>query len=322
MNAGSFFKDKRVLITGGTGFVGTNLSIYLKSIGCHVRIVSRGLTEKKCNFDFEQIKGDLSNLDDCKKVVKDIDYVFHLAASGFTSISNPSLAARTFNDNLLMNGNILRESLRAKVKSFLFASSGSVYPPNLDLLEEERAWDGNPHPSEWYFAWTKRMGELQCKSLYDEFGFPISICRIGAVYGPYDNFDPITARVVPALIRRVVSNENPLKVWGSGKAIRSFIYVNDVVECLCDSLESYAVADPLNVASPISTTIKELVLTITEVSNYKGQVDFDTSKPEGNPLKVMSHKKAFEKIAFQAKTSLKEGLAKTIQWYQSNEHAK
>lgn len=308
----------RVLVTGGTGFVGTNLCIYLQSIGCDVIIASRGIRKSYLSSNFEIIHGNLSNTEDCKKAVKDVDYIFHLAASGFTSITDTKLAARTFNDNILMNGNILKAALNSGVKKFLFASSGSIYPPHLSLLEEEKAWDGNPHSAEWYFAWTKRLGELQCKSLYDEFKFPIAICRIGAVYGPFDNFDPSTARVVPALIGRTVKGKDPLIVWGSGKAIRSFVYIDDVIRGLCETLDNYAVSDALNIAVSSSSSIKNVVTTIIKICKYKGKIVFDASKPGGNPYKVMSHKKALEKISFLAKVSLEEGMQKTIKWYNEN----
>jgi GDP-L-fucose synthase len=314
----TFYNGANILVTGGSGFVGTNLALYLKSLGAHVKIASRGQKKNYLSSELTIMTGDTTDFEFCKQIVKDIDFVFHLAAEGFTSISNPKLAAKTFNDNILMNANVLRASFQSGVKRFLFASSGSVYPPNNNLLEEEEAWNGNPHQAEWYFAWTKRLGELQCKAIFESEGFPTAICRIGAVYGPYDNFDPTTARVIPALIYRVTSRENPLVIWGSGNAIRNFIYVEDVVRGLCQTLENYVIADPLNITSPTATKIKELVEIIADIANYKGELFFDASKPEGNPYKIMSHKKTLEKINFLAEVSPREGLIDTIEWYRNN----
>jgi GDP-L-fucose synthase len=307
-----------VLITGGSGLIGTNLALYLESLGAHVRIASRGQRKNYLPSNYTTMTGDLTNFEFCKKIVKEIDFVFHLAVEGFTSISNPKLTAKVFNNNILLNANIIKASFQSDVKRFLFASSGTIYGPNNNLLEEENAWNGNPHQLEWYFAWTKRLGELQCKAIFESEGFPTAICRIGNAYGSYDNFDLSTATVIPKLIRKAISGEDPLVIWGSGRAVRNFVYVDDVIRGLCETLEKYAVSDPLNITSPIQTTIKELVETIADLANYRGKIFFDKTKPEGNIFKIMSHKKTLEKINFIAKISLSEGIKKTLDWYVKN----
>jgi len=318
------FNDKNILVTGGRGFIGSNLVHYLCGSAAKVRIVSRnkprgnkGDNNSCVNF----VYGDLTRIDDCQNAVKDIDYVFHLASSGGGLIYNMKHPAETFTPNILMNTNMLEASKNGGVERYLFCSSSSVYPPDLDLLEEDKAWQANPHESDSFFSWSKRMGELQALAYKEEYGMKIAIARLGNPYGPRDNFDPDSAHVIPALIVRAVSKDNPFVVWGSGEGVRSFVHVKDVVEALALIIDRYAVCDPVNVASGESVRIKDVVQLILEITDYHGDLEFDTSKKEGHLFKVMSIEKLIQRVGYTPKINLREGLKDTIEWYMQHKYA-
>jgi GDP-L-fucose synthase len=312
------YSGKKVLITGGTGFIGRNLVEHLLNLGAAVRIISRGYKKSNILSEVEVMQGDLSDLTVCRKAAKDMDFVFHLAAAGGGLLYNMKHPAGTFTPNVLMNTNMLEAARLENVKRYLFPSSSSVYPPHLEILEEEKAWEGNPHGSDSFFAWSKRMGELQAEAYAKEYGMKIAIVRLGNPYGPHDNFDPETAHVIPSLIHRAVNKVNPFVVWGAGEAVRSFVHVKDVVNAMTTVLERYGICDPVNVASGEAVKIKDVVKIVIELTNYNGELKFDTSKPEGHPLKVMSIKKLQEKVGYEPKIALEEGLKDTVDWYVMN----
>ena len=310
------YSGKKVLVTGGTGFIGSNLVEHLVKLGAKVRVISRGTKRNKLpESGVETIEGDLTQLDTCRNAAKGMDYVFHLAAAGGGLIYNMNHPAGTLTPNLLINTYMLEAARLENVDRYLFTSSSSVYPPDLDKLVEEKAWDGNPHGSDSFFAWSKRMGELQAQAYAEEYDMSIALVRLGNPYGPRDNFDLETSHVIPALINKAMHKVNPLVVLGTGEAIRSFVHVRDVVSAMTQVLEVYSDCDPVNIASG-SVKIKELVKIILELTNYKGKLEFDTSKPEGHPLKVMDTKKLEDKVGYKPKINLYEGIKDTIDWYQ------
>jgi GDP-L-fucose synthase len=310
-----FFSGKNVLVTGGTGFIGSNLVDFLFDLGANVRVIARGNRKGIWNKTPEIMCGNLQEREFCNKAVKGIDYVFHLASEGFTSISNPSDSARNFTPNILINSNLLLSSKENGIKRFQFASSLNVYDSGLDILSDEKPWSNEPHPAQKYFAWTKRIGELQLRALHELGDFKGSIVRIGAAYGPRDNFDPLTARVIPSLIVKAHDANEKFVVWGTGNAQRSFVFVTDVVKAMCMCMEKYSEADPINIGSKESTSIKDLVMLIIQLSNSPKVPFFDNTKPEGIPKIVITTYKAKTKIDWEAETSLDEGLGNTISWY-------
>lgn len=311
------YSNKRVLVTGGTGFIGSNLVSHLVEIGAKVKVIARGYKKDDAiiSTGAEITHGDLTDFDACRNAAKGMDFVFHLAAAGRGLIYNMKHPAETFTPNILMNTNMLEAARIENVDRYLFCSSSSVYPENIDVLEEERAWEGNPHYSDSFFAWSKRMGELQAEAYSKEYGMTIAIVRLGNPYGPGDNFDPETSHVIPALIYKAVAKVNPFIVWGTGEGIRSFVHVNDVVRAIVQVLEKYAKCDPVNIASGESVKIKEIVKIILELTHYNEELKFDTSKPEGHLLKVMSVKKLVEKVGYKPAITLREGINDTINWY-------
>ncbi len=306
-------KGRRILVTGAFGFIGGHLVRTLVEGGAHVRAVSR---YPKRAEDFEVVTGDLTHPETCERAVAGIDDTFHLAAFGWGLGENQKHAAQLLTQNVLMSTSLLEAARRAGVQRYLYTSSSSVYPGHAEILDESLPWDAPPHGSEQTFGWAKRLGEIQARAYFEEYRMKIAIVRPSNPYGPADDFDASRAHVIPSLIAKVASGQSPLPIWGTGQVIRSFIYVADVVGGMIIALQRGADADPINLASPETTTIHELARLILEISGCSQvPLQFDPSKPEGHPRKVPSTHKAEVKIGFRATTSLREGLEKTIRWY-------
>jgi GDP-L-fucose synthase len=308
------FKDRTVLVTGGTGMIGVQLVRLLLSQGARVRVAS---LDQPAHIEpgVEFRRGNLTNGWFCRQVVQGVDYVFHLAGiKGSVGIGR-SRAATFFVPHLLMNTLMMEAARQAGVERYLFTSSIAVYPP-ADRFLEDRAWDGSPHPSDKYAAWAKRMGELQAEAYRSEYGWDrVAIVRPANVYGPYDNFDIGSAMVVPALIRRVVEGENPLTVWGDGSAVRDFVFSRDVAEGMLLAIQFGADGVPINLGSGTGVSIRELVSLILECVTNPPRVVWDDSKPGGEPVRLMDVNRAQEKLGFRATTSLREGIRQTVDWY-------
>ena len=314
-----FFKNKHVLVTGGTGFIGSNLIYTLKQHGAKIRIASSGMRQIDWELEYDEFcKGNLINLNFCKEIVKDIDCVFHVAAQGFTSISDPNQSKYDFNTNMLINANMFNACRDGDPQYFQFVSSVNVCDAGSSILSDEIPWKSHPHDAQKYFAWTKRMGELQLQSIHELGFFKGSIVRIGAAYGPKDNFELKTARVIPSIISKIHDNSDALQVWGSGNALRSFVYIDDVVESMLLCMEKYSTSDPLNIGSSQSTSISDLVTIIHNLCKSSKKIIFDTSKPEGIPKITITTDKTKSKIGWSSKISLENGLSKTIEWYKKN----
>lgn len=312
------YKNKNVLVTGATGLIGSHIVSGLLKKDANIRIT----IHEKANFfgsSVETITGDLKNYDFCEKAVTGMDYVFHLAAEGFTAIANPENSAKSFTPNILINSNIFLACKNSNVSHILFASSLNVYDADLNVLSDEQPWLSHPHNSQKFFGWTKRIAEMQAQTYHELNEFKVSIVRIGAVYGPKDNFNLENARVVPSLISKANHPKNDLVVWGSGNAQRSFVFVEDAVDAITRCMEEYSEADPVNIGSSRFTSIKELVTLIVKISNSAHIPKFDISKPEGILKTIITTEKAKSKIGWESQTSLEEGLKKTIEWYQKFE---
>lgn len=310
------FTGRNILVTGGTGMLGMALIELLLQRHANLRVASlddpRHLPE-----EVEFIRLDLTKWDSCQMACEGMDYVFHLAGiKGGVGIGL-SKAANFLEVNCLMNINMLKAARQCQVKRYLFTSSIGVYP-DAELFREDEVWDKPPHPSDWFGAWAKRMGELQCEAYMEQYNYKTCIVRPATIYGPYDNFDPLTAMVIPALVNRVCSGEDPLVVWGDGSQIRDFIYSKDCANGMILALEKGEGCGPINLGSNVGVSIRELVEAIFENTPYAPEVEWDTSKPVGNKVRLMETTKARETLGFQPKYSLHEGIKETIQWHLEN----
>ena len=311
------YKGKKVLVTGGTGMIGTELVRLLLEKGAHVRVASLD-DPSRASKDVEFMRGNLMEWEFCKQVTRGMDYVFHLAGiKGSVGIGRAK-AASFFVPHLLMNTLMMEASRQAPVERYLYTSSIAVYHPS-EVFVEDKAWDGPPHPTDKYAAWAKRMGELQAEAYKIEYDWDkIAIVRPANVYGPYDNFDPKTAMVVPALISRVASGENPLVVWGDGSPVRDFIYARDCAEGMVLALEKGANCTPINLGSGVGTSIRELVEAILDCFDTPPEVIWDASKPSGQSIRMMDITRAKEMVGFNPLTTLQQGIKETVDWYMAN----
>ncbi|MFH1351956.1 MAG: NAD-dependent epimerase/dehydratase family protein [bacterium] len=315
-----YFKGKKVLVTGGTGLIGIPLVKKLVRKGAQVRVVS--LDEGfPFEHDVEFIKGDLRDKDVCADVVRDIQIVFHLAGIK-GSIGVAKTKASTFLiGNILIDIQIMEAARKAAVENFLYVSSICVYPP-ARVFKEKNAWTGLPHPSDRFGGIAKMVGEMQLEAYKLQYGLKnLFVVRPTNTYGPYDNFNPESSLVIPALIYRVLKGENPLKIWGDGSAVRDFLYSEDAADFLILMVEKQ-VREPLNLGTGEPVSIKKLAETIAgnahELTGKEVKIKWDTAKPAGEKYRVTSIEKARELLRWSPKTDIEEGIHKTMKWYKEN----
>ena len=316
----SYFKNKKILVTGGTGMVGVALTKKLLNQEAIVTIAS---LDNKNPFEGQNVnfkRTDLRNYENCVEVCKNQDFIFHLAGikgSPTVALKQP---ASFFVPTILFNTCLLEAAFRSGAEHILYTSSVGVYSP-ADVFFEDSVWSTFPSENDKFAGWAKRMGELQLESYKVQYGFSnFSIVRPANVYGPYDNFDVNNAMVVPSLIRRALEEKtDQIDVWGDGSAIRDFIYSEDVANGMLYAVEK-KISEPLNLGSGTGVLIKDLIETIIKhVPNKKLSIKWDTSKPTGDKIRVMDMTRA-NKNGFRCSVSLEEGLKKTINWFLDNKN--
>ena len=314
----NFYKNKKVLVTGGTGLIGKPLVDMLIGKGAKVRVVSLD-DASRAHPEAEFKRLDLTKYDNCLEACKDNDYVFHLAGIKGSPKMTQEKPASFFVPTILFNTNMMEAASQTGVKRYLFTSTVGVYSPT-EIFHEDDVWKTFPSENDKFAGWAKRMGELQAQAYAIEDNWDkIAIVRPANVYGPYDNFDPENAMVIPSLIKRGLDGENPFSVWGDGSPIRDFIYSEDVARGMLRALEFCPGAEkPINLGSGTGHSIKNLVKMITNNLNPKPKIVWDTSKPSGDKKRLMDISRAKSLIGWEPKVSLDEGIEKTIDWYQKN----
>ncbi|MBC8393189.1 MAG: NAD-dependent epimerase/dehydratase family protein [Deltaproteobacteria bacterium] len=314
-----YLKGKRVLVTGGTGLIGIPLVRKLDKIGADVRIVS--LDDESPFEVIEFVKGDICNKDICEKVLQDIQVVFHLAGIK-GSIGVAQKKASTFLvKNIMMNMHIMEAARKSQIERFLYASSICVYPP-AQVFEEKNAFSGLPHPSDKFGGMAKLIGEMQIEAYKLQYNLEnFMTVRPANTYGPHDNFNPVSALIIPALIYRLFEGENPLTVWGDGSAVRDFVYADDVADFMIQMVEQNETI-PLNVGSGEPTAIKFVAETVVKhaekVLGNKIDIKWDTTKPTGEKYRVTSIEKAKSILGWTPEISLDAGIERTVRWYGEN----
>jgi len=272
----------------------------------------------------EYVKADLTIMDDCKRVVEGMDFVFMCAAntSGAAVIAATPLVHVT--PNVVMNAQMLEAAYFAKVKKFLFISSSAAYPPTGGRpVREDELFEGEPYESYYCAGWMKRYSEILCKIYAQKIKHPMAavVIRPSNVYGPYDDFDFRTSHMMAALIRRVVERHKPLEVWGTGDDVKDLIYVDDFLDGLLLAFEHASDYLAVNIATGQGYSVKQVLQTILEVDGYTdADVQFDPSKPTMIPIRLIDTSYVRERLGFQAKTSLQEGVRKTITWYRQSRY--
>ena len=305
-------------MTGGTGLYGRNLVPRLLALGAEVRTTSRTPPSRPLASS-EHLLGDFTERSFADVATHGIDAVFHLAGRRGSIGLQTAKAATMLGENALICLNSLAAAQRAQVKAFVYVSTVTVYPP-MPVYREDLAWSGNPHPGDQYAAWAKRIAEKYIEALAIEHGFSdVAIVRPVNTFGPFDDFDPKTALVVPALISRAERRESPFVVWGDGSAIRDFLYVDDAVRGLLLAYERGLGRGAINLGTGTGHSIRTVVESVLAATGHPGPVVWDTSKPAGEPSKVADVTRSRELLGFTAQIPLVEGIARTVGWYRSQQ---
>lgn len=317
-------KIKNILVTGGSGFIGTNLLSNLSNSG-EFKLYSNNYS----NINFKKISGvnyiqsNLENLDDCRKICKNMDIVIMCAANSSGAAVMEKTPLAHLSPNIRMNINMAEAAYEAGVQKFIFISSNTVYPQVDFSVKEE---DASFIFFEKYFVvgWMKRFSEviMEIYSKKIKLNKMVTIVvRPGNLYGPHDKFDPEKSKVIPSLIRKVVERQNPVPVWGDGNDLKDFLYIDDFINALVEIINKVDEYIVLNVASGNGVTIKQIlniILKIEKAENLK--INYDTTMPTMIPKRLIDITKAKKYLNFNPKISLEEGLSRTISWYKSNDN--
>jgi|TARA_B100002003_G_C14153379_1_gene554982 GDP-L-fucose synthase len=312
------FASKNVLVTGGTGLIGRQVVNILEPSGVNIRVVS--LDKLKTNEQIEHIFGDLTDFNLCKEVCKDMDYVFHIAGIGASVKVAKEKIASHFVSMLMMNTNVLEASRVNNVEKVVYTSSVGAYEHAEIFRESEYKLDSMPMD---FAGWAKRMAEEQIYAYKVEYGLEnYSVVRPSNVYGPGDNFNPISSLVIPSLMYRIYNKEDPVIVWGDGSAIRDFAYSKDVAEGIIQALYYGTRSGFVNLGSGRPCTIRDLVETLRHFIDFN--YVFDASKVTGVSKRIMDISLAKEMIHYDPLTEIEDGLKETWEWFTSHpdEHNK
>lgn len=298
------------MVTGGAGFLGRHVVKILKERGCEDVIIPLKETHDLRNGD--AIRSLLSN--------SKPDIVIHLAASVGGIGANQEHPAEYFYDNIMMGVQLMHEAYLAGVEKFVALGTICAYPKFTPVpFKEEDLWNGYPEETNAPYGLAKKMLLVQSQAYRAQYGFNSIFLLPVNLYGPGDNFDPHSSHVIPALIRKIAEAQKEGKdhivCWGDGSPTREFLYVEDCAEAILLATEKYNESEPVNIGSGFEISIKELVEKIAMLMDFKGRIEWDTSKPNGQPRRVLDTSQAFNKFKFRAQKKFEEGLRDTIEWY-------
>ena len=312
----TFFKDRRIVVTGGAGFLGGYVTEGLKKSGCgNILIPMIG--------DY-----DLVDINDINRMYDDMtpDIVIHLAAVVGGIGANREHPGEFFYKNLMMGVQLIEQGRLRNIEKFVAIGTVCAYPKFTPVpFKEEDIWNGYPEETNAPYGLAKKMLLVQSQSYRAEYGFNSIFLLPVNLYGPGDNFNPASSHVIPALIRKCIdaieSGADHIDCWGTGSASREFIYAADAAEGILLATEHYNGSEPVNIGAGFEITIRDLTGKIVELTGFTGEIHWDTSKPDGQPRRRLDVSKAKKYFGFEAKTGFDEGLKATIDWYRKNKPA-
>lgn len=304
-----FFENKRVVVTGGNGFLGKNVVRTLQARGATVLIA-------------DQDRYDLRRLEDIRRALVENrpHIVIHLAARVGGIGANLAHPGEFFYDNLMMSVPLLHESWQSGVEKFVALGTICCYPKFTPVpFREDDLWNGYPEETNAPYGLAKKMLLVQSQAYRQQYGFNSVFLMPVNLYGPGDNFDPANSHVIPALIKKCVDAKNAgddhIVVWGDGTPTREFLYVADAAEGIVLAAERYNESEPVNLGSAFEISIKELAELIVRLTGFPGKLIWDPTKPNGQPRRKLDTRRAKEKFGFESRVPFEEGLRKTIEWY-------
>lgn len=303
-----FLQDKRVLVTGAYGFLGSHLIPQLKTCGV------------KTLFTPTIDELDLREKDNCTRAVRGMDIVIHLAAKVGGIGYNQAVPGEMFYDNIIMSTHLMEEARKAGVEKYVSIGTICAYPKVVPVpFKEEHLWAGYPEETNAPYGLAKKMQLVQAQAYREQYGFNAIHLLPVNMYGPGDHFDPETSHVIPALIRRFheakISGKPKVVVWGTGRATREFLFVENGAEAILLATEHYHKPDPVNLGSCFEISIRDLVKLIKKLVGFKGRIVWDRTKPDGQPRRKVDTSRAKKEFGFVAKTDFEDGLRQTIDWY-------
>lgn len=307
-------KNKRIMVTGGAGFLGHFVVD---------KLIASGVSDK--NIIIPRSKDyDFTKMPDVVKVYKDFkpQVVIHLAAKVGGIGANRENPGSFFYDNLMMGAQLMEQARLNNVEKFVALGTICAYPKFTPVpFKEDDLWNGYPEETNAPYGLAKKMLLVQVQAYKQQYGFNGIFLLPVNLYGPGDNFDPKSSHVIPALIKKCVdavdNNDKEIVVWGTGKATREFLYVEDAAEAIVLATEKYEKTDPVNIGSSFEISIKDLVELIAKLTGFKGKIVWDHTKPDGQPRRKLHTEKADKEFGFTSKVSFENGLRNTIDWYKS-----
>jgi len=313
MNGFMNMKDKKIVVTGGAGFLGSFVVEKLRERGCGKIFVP--------TID----EFDLRDRDDILKLLRreKPELIIHLAAVVGGIGANRVNPGKYFYENAIMGIQLIEYARITGVEKFLAVGTICAYPKFTPVpFKEDDLWAGYPEETNAPYGLAKKMMLVQSQAYRDQYGFNSIFVLPVNLYGPRDNFDPASSHVIPALIKKCVDavkyGDEKITVWGTGEASREFLFVEDAAEAIILAAEKYDGGEPVNIGAGFEIKIKDLITLIARITGFKGEIEYDGTKPDGQPRRCLDTQRAFDEFGFKAKVKFEEGLKKTIEWYIGN----